>query len=717
MSDVRHGSASSGKRLPRGAAVVAAAAALILLCMWVVHQGGITPAEPASAQGPGSAASFFGVLGILTEALPLVGLWWGAAAGYGYLLRQRGVAQFGVGAAFVLVLNYVIGWVVGFSWSIAAVVYGLGFVAMALQGLKMWYSTRSAEPGGDRTHSFDRSGMWAWLIGVPGLALLLVAACCPPGTMWAVEAFGYDVTSYHLQIPKEWAAAGQMVELEHNVYGYLPGLMESAFAWLLTMRGGALTGGVYLCQLFHASFAVLAAVAAAKWLRGWLGPWAATAGGAVVLLVPWTIVTGASAYNEQVAVAFAAVGLSIAAGKDKPCGRGAAAIGLLAGAATLAKLTAAFTVALPLGGVLLWRLLRDRPTKKTLGPVALLVLVGSATLLPYLARNAAWTGNPVFPFAQSMLGAGHWDEERAERWDAAHMPDASWTERVSSIWRQGVGNAGYGALGGSPTPSESRNIARFKTENGVPILWLAAVGGLVFGLSRKKLRWVSGIALAVLLWQFAWWLTMTHLQSRFLIVAVIPLAAGAGLLIEALSRMPGRAGVTGPRLGAAVLGVLLTAGALTVTWSQSAALSLPDGRSVPAPLWFLTDGLPPPHGSGIMPTPITNTLPTDARVMVIGNNQSLFYFERELVYASAFDASPMTPTLRRTQDPGAVAAALRSQGVTHLWIGYSELDRLHATYGFDTEVTSENIARIVRDWKHLTPPGPSVLVEVPTADP
>jgi len=567
----------------------------------------------------------------------------------------------------------------------------------------------------------------AWLIAVPGLAMLLVAACCPPGTVWRVEALGYDVTSYHLQIPREWVSAGAMVELQHNVYGYLPGLMEAAYASLMAMAPGSLgenflsrgsgergvVGAVYTCQLFHASFAVLAAWAVAATLRGWVSQTAAAAGGALVLLVPWTIVTGSLAYNEQVAVAFGAVGLSLVMGKAPPCGRMAAAVGLLAGAATLAKLTAAFTVALPLGGLLVWRLCLDRPMRKTLAPIALCVLVGSAALLPYLARNAAWTGNPVFPFARETLGGGHWDSAHASRWNAAHMPELPWSESLGSVWRQALGNTGYGAVGGGVTAPESRNIARFGREGGVPVLWIAAAFGLAAGLIRRRSRVLAGAALVWMLWQFAWWLGMTHLQSRFLILCVLPLCLGAGLLIDAVAKLPGRAGVTGPPLCAAVLGVTLAAMSLTVTWSQTARLTLPDGRRAGAALWMLVDGLPSPHGTGVLTDLPTNSLPVESKVMVVGNNQALFYIRPTMVYASAFDPSPMTAILRHTTDPREVASRLRASGITHLWIGYSELDRLHATYGFDAEVTTESLSRLVADWQHLTPPGPTVLVAVP----
>lgn len=715
------------------AAVASAGFLLFAACVWIVHQGGLLAAEP------GAALSLVGLMVIVAEALPLLAAWWLGAAGYGYLLRQRGVAQAGVGMAVLLMLNYIAGFVVGFSGWMA---WGLCLVGIGLLNVQLWRLRRGAvSQGANGWRLADRRVSWWWLLGVPGLALLIVAACCPPGTIWRIEALGYDVLSYHLQIPREWLAAGRMVELEHNVYGYLPGLMEAAFAALMSMRGGAGAGGVfgafagsrssgvsggsviesvYVCQLFHASFAVLAAAAVASLLRGVVTRAAAVAGGAWLLLVPWVIVTGSMAYNEMVVVALAAVGLRLVAGREKPCGRMGVAIGLLAGAATLAKLTAAFTVALPLGGVLVWRLLKDRPWREAMGPVVMCGVVGCAALSPYLARNAAWTGNPVFPFAGSVLGQGHWDETRAARWDAAHMPDEPWGERISAAWRQAVGNTGYGAWGGRDTPSESNNIARFAQEGGLPVLWLAAAAGLACGWTRRETRWLSAVLGVMLLGQVVWWLSMTHLQSRFLVVCILPLCVGAGLLFDRRGplKFGGRFNV-GAWI-AVIVGVVLASVALTTTWSQTTRLVTADGQRLQAPLWLIVDGLPMPHGMDALQDLPVNGLPSSSKVMVVGNNQSLFYVGRPMVYASAFDASPITAMLRlaeRATDrpPGEdLARRLRADGVTHLWLGYSELDRLHATYGFDAGVTSDKLRQLVADWRHLTDPsGPTVLVEVP----
>lgn len=696
-------SGPAGRR--RLAALIAVGFVLLAVCIWVVHQGGFTPAEP------GSATTLAGLVLIVFDALPLLAAWWLGAAGYGYALRQRGVAQVGVGMAALLLLNYIAGFVIGFSGGIA---WGLCLVGVALLNVQILRTRKQAAHR--RVGGACSTGpiAWWWLLGIPGLALLVVAACCPPGTIWRVEALGYDVLSYHLQIPREWVAAGGMVELEHNVYAYLPGLMEAAYTALMSMRGGEAINSVYTCQLFHASFAVLASFAVASLLRAYVTQGVAVAGGALVLLVPWVIVTGSMAYNEMVVVAFAAVGLRLVTGNDKPCGRTGVAIGLLAGAATLAKLTGAFTVALPLGALLVWRLLKDRPLRSALSPTLLCVAVGFAALSPYLVRNAAWTGNPVFPFAGEALGYGHWDEARAERWDAAHMLDEPWGERFGAVWRQAIGNTGYGAWGGGETPTESKNIARFATEGGLPVLWIAAGLGLALGFMNRKTRWLSAVLAVMLVGQFVWWLSMTHLQSRFLVVAIVPLCAGAGLLLGFLDKWKIGSSLTVGRLVAGGLGGVLVVVSLTTTWSQTTLLATPDGQRPSAPLWLLVDGLPAPHGTDVMQDLPLKALPDDSKVMVVGNNQSLFYIDRDMVYASAFDASPITAMLGVSQAPDELARRLRADGVTHLWLGYSELDRLHATYGFDASVTTDRLQGLVRAWKHLGgQAGPTVLVEVP----
>ena len=123
----------------------------------------------------------------------------------------------------------------------------------------------------------------AMLLG-PGLALLVVAAASPPGMVWgpqSTEHGAFDALSYHLQLPKEWAAGARLWPTDHNVYSFLPSFVEAAYLHLGTMMVGTpnsadpvqrMIGGdgnwVIACQYLHALMAVAASMLVQRTERG-----------------------------------------------------------------------------------------------------------------------------------------------------------------------------------------------------------------------------------------------------------------------------------------------------------------------------------------------------------------------------------------------------------------------------------------------------------------
>ena len=767
-SDVgrERGVAASG----RNAAVGAAALAVFAVSAAAVFRGaGGAGADPPPA---GLAA---GLVLIWLRSAGVLAMVAAAAWGYGALWRARsgGAAlRMTVGLATWLGVNYLVAWIGGAAG-------GGGFsggavAANLLAGWGCWGATawrqradakgdahglKAVAPGSGTTKNAGVGRYWPWtvVLGMPGLAVLLVAACCPPGTMWRVEAAGYDVTSYHLQIPREWIAAGGMTELPHSVYAYLPGLIEAGYAALAVLHGllfagpaaaGVVEPAVYVCQLFHVALAVLAAWNLAALVMRLTGG-SREAGGfaaALVLLTPWVQVTGSLAYNEMAVLACAAAGLGVVLGPRRAASGvcDAVAVGLLAGAATLAKPTAGFAVALPLGALMVWRGWRsetgETPVLRVKAAIlggGLTALIGAATLSPWLMRNAVWTGNPVFPLATSVLGTGHWDAERAERWDRAHgrlarVPD---TSAAGAVWRQALGNAGYGAVGGAATPRERHNVARFGREGGVPLLWLLAASGAVLAWASARRRRPAGAPshdsnaavrgaarraavvgwTSFLGWQFVGWLGLTHLQSRFLLPVVLPLAGLAGLGVAA-ALTAGRPGAWAARGLAGAAGLALALHAVAIAWNQAPHYRDDRGRQVAIAPGWLVDSQTEPRPDGGGATDRVNLLPDGSRVMVVGNNASLLYVRAPMVYASAFDRAPLTPFMHDAPAPAVLASRLRDAGFTHLWVGYSELDRLHATYGFDAAVTGHAVRRSTADWPVLgSPRAATVLYGVPAS--
>ncbi|BAM03436.1 hypothetical protein PSMK_12770 [Phycisphaera mikurensis NBRC 102666] len=691
---------------------------------------------PSGAAGVGAAVGWLGVLEAVLRSSGLLAGFWLSAWGLGGLLGPRvGTGQrLAVGAAALLLAGWLAAWLLGVSRGVAVGVAAPGWLLLIREARR-----RPVR----RVRVARRPGSLAPLLLAPGLALLLLAACLPPGAVWGVEAFGYDALSYHLQIPREWLAAGRMAFLPHNVYASLPGLMEAAYALAMAALGVDPAAGPLAadraalaavpCQLLHAGFAVVAAlcIREATDRRGVAG-WAA---GGAFLALPWVVVTGSSAYNEAAAIALGAAALGLVAADGGPRGpvppavRGAL-IGLLLGAACLAKPTAGFMLALPLGGWMLGRALLDprnrvgspcvpgliarRRRSAALRSVAVATAVGSAVLSPWLLRNALWTGNPVHPFATSTLGLGHWTPELAARWAEAHARPAG--AGLGVLWRQWLGNLGFAAVGGTPVAASVTDVARFGREGGFPILWLLAALGAGFAFSRRRTRGLAAGLVGLLAFQLAAWWLLTHHQSRFLVFTALPGAVAVGLLVA----RPARSCRRGPGVALAgllaVLAVAVPAAAgFAVLWGQTRAFLDPaTGRPVRAAPWELVGALAAPGVEGLDTHPL-DALPPGSRVLVVADNGGLFYADTPIVYASAFDENPLAPLMDRAAgDPALLAADLRAAGITHVWIGWSELARLGATYGVDPRLDPAALGRITGGWPGERTPT-RALLRVPPA--
>lgn len=671
--------------------------------------------------GPSSLAAgqLAGVALILLEAVPVLALLWLAALGYGLTLQRgltpachdRVTVALGLGIAAVLLLHWLVGVTLGVGLGAAAGVCGVGVLLAGVHGLRRL--RRRDEPS-----PHPREGLpWTIALAAAPLGLILVAACCPPGTLWRVEAFGYDVLTYHLQLPRQWLEAGRITGDVHNVYSFLPSLIESGYTMIGALRG-SVVDSVYACQLFHASLAVYAAVAVGRVVAGFVGAMAGGAAGAALLAVPWTLIAASSAYNEMAVIAFGAAAMLVLTDVSSERIGGAAAVGFLVGAATLSKLTAGPMIAVPIGLMLLLRLnpaLRWRrpPSLRTgLRSLAIATLVGLLTLSPYLMRNAVWTGNPVFPFATGVLGTGHWDTAQARRWQAAHGLDGEGAlGPLAAVARQWLFNTGYGAIGGRAVESDASDIARFGYEGGFPALW---VGVLLLGLAAVRpgvTRRLTTVMLVMLIAQAAFWWLATHQQSRFLLPLLLPTCVLIGLGL-------GRFGEKTPRLRAArplamaVLPVVLLTVGLSVLYGQTRPMPGDDG-TMHTPLpggWIDTAELFRGRGRG---HPI-NTLPGDARVLLVADNGPLLYLRRDAAYATPFDASPLGDRVREVGErPGAVIEALRDAGFTHLWIGWSEYRRLRQTHGYDPAVTPELLAALARRLPRVTDAGHATLFAIP----
>jgi hypothetical protein len=612
---------------------------------------------------------------VLATALPWAVAWLACAYGLGVPLRlllardadDAAPLQLALGIALLLLLIAALGRLgllqlggnLG-AWALLLLGMGLCVEQLRRNRAKTHQSPTLAHPA---PASSLPPSLILLLTAAPAIAVMLLATTSAPGWLWATEFGGYDALSYHLQLPKEWLAQGAITPLEHTVYSFLPGYVEGAFYHLMTLHGSAISA-VYAAQMLHASLAVVAAWLVMRFVLRLVDSEYAPVASAVVLLgTPWVVVAGSLAYNEMAVMVMMAGGLLALREPALRAWQRGAIIGVLTAAACGAKLTAVGFVAVPLVVLLLMTVpLRAWRTAIIAGAVA-----GAITLSPYLIGNAASSGNPVFPFATSIFGTGHWTEEQAAIWYEGHRAAGAITDRASEAWNQLFR---YG-IGANPYENEPW-IAQWSI-----LPWLAIAAMMVMLATSRHRSWGLKLLLVVLI-QFVFWVSFTHIKSRFMLPMVVPAAAAIGVCLGVcLERFFHRGGSTTDRRLASVANVSLAIALLI--WSIIPVVifarerdGAPAAHVALAP--YLTgEALSPAEretiGRESLPALYLNyLLPPGSRVLFVGE-AAPFYYTGEFTYQTTWDRGPLSHVMREDpDDPAAWIQYLRSLGYTHVLV-------------------------------------------------
>jgi hypothetical protein len=455
---------------------------------------------------------------------------------------------------------------------------------------------------------------WLLLLSCAALGLSSIAALLPPGVLWGDEPNGYDVLEYHLQIPREWYELGRIVPLHHNVFSFFPFNVEMHYLLAMALHGGPWSG-MHLAQLMHVAFIALTVLAIYALIAERSKPLAIIAATAAAT-VPWMGLLAPVAYDEGGLLLWGtlAVGLSL---RGSGNWRSMSLAGVMAGFACGAKLTAVPIVllAVPLIHLALACHTPQPPQRrarfsKHVLPSAAYLLAASLVFSPWLLKNIAWVGNPVFPEETSLLGRGDWSQTQVDRWIRAnHLPrpdQQNLPGRAAAGWNQILADWRYGFV----------------------LLPLAIFSAALTWKDRQTaVLFLLLIALAI------FWLFFTHLQSRFFILA-IPLSA---LLIGQIK--PQRATMivysTIILLAALAPRPILVGGRLAVRRGGLVEVYLKLTSINP----HLFDFIGAQNLSQL--TPLEDTkIPSDTRVLLIGDARAFLYDDvpsDRLFYRTVFD--------------------------------------------------------------------------------
>lgn len=656
---------------------------------------------------------------LLTVAVVMERLVFAGGAALAYILAAAGLGRFvrpwlggsvnalavqsAAGLAVLLWLSHLLGWVGLLGGAAGSYVAGaviLAGVSLAGHQFFTWIRAGGFEP---RMPALG-------ILGSVGAAVLVVAACNPPGWLWDSEFGGYDAMSYHLALPQEWLAQGRLAPLENNVYSFLPGYVEAAFMHLGAMmfapgpseRPWGLVAGegypAYACQLLNVLMTLLAAwwsgraAAAAAARCGLEEPQRASALSAVLTLVtPWAVVTGSLAYNDMGVVAMLGAALIVVFEPALPPMRRGVLAGLLIGAACSIKPTALLFAACPTAFLLALTVPRRDWTRLALGGAgAFLVMIA-----PWLTRNWIASGNPIFPFLHAVFpnalgGTGHWTAEQVARYAAAHRFDGSLAARLSLAFvpealREGVTET-----------SRWRGMSHPQWGLIFPLILPALLACLLSARTRG-----TGLLLAgAVLIQILVWLLTTHIQSRFLLpvlapatilagiaaasIRIRPVATGlawivclvqAGILVDIfVGQRPPRPGLTGQPNALLVGGIHARTGEIGRT--EFAELSTRDRVDLLArasPEWYI------------------NWSAAGAKVYLLGGATPLYYTPR-VVYNSTWDSWLFGEVVEANPGrPDAWSGALGERGIELVLIDLGEINRLTRSGWIDPRVKLDDV--------------------------
>lgn len=583
---------------------------------------------------------------------------------------ERRVLSVAVGASIWSTLVLILGLVGAFSRT--------GFIAILTTSFVIAFacSIRGRKPSDQPREPFRLNGEQA----ISLVAMLMFLGCMLLGAL--LPSIDFDVKEYHLQGPKEWFLADRISYLEHNVYTSFPFLTE-----MLSLSGMVVVGdwfkGALVGKGVLMTFAPLTALFLYCLGKRWYSPRAGWLAALVYLSTPWVYRVSIIAYTEGALLFYTTAGLLAldVARRNVPNQKGWQLVGLMAGAAMACKYPGLISAVIPLGGAVVWSIIRTSDSSENASVFnrfgkPILAFTGGVVLAigPWLIKNTVQTGNPVYPLAWTIFGGTDWNAERNDQWRAAHAPPGY---RLSDL------------------PGDLAEVAGESLHHSPLLFAFAPLAFLCAGRRR-----ISGWVWVYLGWLFVTWWVLTHRIDRFWL-PIVPLAAmlaGAGL--DALQNR-GLKFIGGVAVVVALIFNLALVGSpLTGLNTYLADLeTLKDSETIQPPgILFLNRNLKPGE-----------------KALLVGE-ANVFDARFPLAYNTVFDDSLLERWCGR-RIPGSsppewemlpsakIRANLKREGISHVLVNWSEILRYRLTYRYTDFVLPERLAKLV-ELGILSPPEP-----------
>ncbi len=621
---------------------------------------------------------FFGsLILLLISELAVCRLILAAAGGFGNLAVRRLTA--GAAPALRAATACLVG-----LWMLSLAVLVLGSLAQGLLTGWVWWIAIAAGAGltawrlrgsirGFRLPDCTDGRGLLWVLIALAAGIWMGAAVHPPGIFHEADA-----ASWHLQVPREFYHLGRIVALDHNVHSFNPLSGEMLYLLAMCLRGGPYDG-MYAAQLLHGCFLIVALAGVYGAMRREDGPTGRFAIG-LLATVPAVLYLAFTAGTDLLGLC----GLTLATLwarrwlADRTAGA-AVCMGAGLGVACAAGYHWFALAAVPVGVMSGLLSLSDR---RGLARWPLCVVAGVALASPWLVRNTAATGNPVFPRATDAFGRAHLGEQGAERWRAAHASTARPPVPEPPGW-----------TAPPATSAAEKFYARFLTAQwlGSVALLLAVVAVCVLVAQKTPVDpWQWLLAGTAGLQLLAWIFLSPGMPETYVIPVMVPislLAAGALGRLTKVQTSPIRRAADRPAHGpwglAPAVGLFIAAAGINLLVAHGVGQRFA-APPVPGERIAAHEGL----------YRFASGLGEDSRLLLVGE-AAAFYYPADALYATPFDANPLAETA--DLPPAEALEALRARGVTHVWVDWRWVLRYAGTIGYPPEIGLDAWRRAQRD--------------------
>jgi len=476
------------------------------------------------------------------------------------------------------------------------------------------------------------------------LAVLLLAMLLNLAGALSPEIF-YDALVYHLAVPNYFVIKHGIAPMPYNFYSDLPFTHGMLYAAALLLKGEALAKFINYGAGLLTAGAVLALGARRFSLRA--GLW----GAAIFYTVGHAMLASWATGTETLLMFFSTLALYAVLNRTDEEPRWLWLAACFCGLAMGVKYTGFFTAV----GVMLvyaWPA-RSRPLAAAKN-LALFTLVASFFVGPWLIKNYLYQGDPVFPFALGLFGAGpHSDALKLKEFisQASQMGPLRPLYWLTMPWKITMGQV----------PNSEYFSPLFIVMLPLAFLLSGAAGPALSGLWIFFLSVWAGFS-------------VSSTMVRFL----MPAYPAAGLIMAAYLFSPGHKALKSA-LKAAALAVCFTGlyWAVVIFYSQgrwrplAGAVAVEDYLSHTQPTY--------PYSSYAGVKYINEKTAPGSKVLLVGDERS-YYLKKDFIVSSVYDNTAAVEYAAASKDGEDLYARLKADGVTHILLNTAEAIRLGTSY-------------------------------------